>query len=576
MFSLVDANDVQRADVSLQWDVKIPLRDGVCLSATLYMPRGVERAPVIFTLTPYIAQMWHDFAVYFAAHGLPFLCVDVRGRGNSEGAFEPNLNEAADGHDVVQWIASQRFCDGQVAMWGGSYGGYAQWAAAREKPAGLATIVPVAAPFAGLDFPSRNNIGEPYLMQWLLLIAGRASQEKIFWRNERFWGERFRRFFESGECFRTLDRFLGMPSAIFQRCLDHPDQDEHWDRYNPSSAQYESIDVPVLTITGAYDGNQLGALTHYREHLAHAPPAAVERHYLVIGPWDHAGTRTPQLECGGLKVGPESLLDLPRLHVEWYRWTMQGGPRPEFLADRVVYYVMGADRWRHAPSLEAVTVRHQPLYLYSSVNPVDVFRSGALEATVSAEGGEGGRYIHDPLDVSLAALECTVDPENRTDDRMVFARVGKQLIYHSAPLPQNTDVCGFFRLRVWIAIDQPDTDFRASVYEVGLDGKAILLTNDILRARYRRSHRQQELISTTGPLEYDFSRFLFVARQVRAGHRLRLVIGPNHSIYAERNCHTGGVVAEELPSDARPVTVRVFQAQPYASALYVPIGRDDG
>jgi len=76
-----DANKVE-----LHWGVKIPLRDGVQLDATLYTPKG-QSAPAacIVTLTPYIAQTYHDRGVYFAAHGWPFLTIDVRGRGNSDG-----------------------------------------------------------------------------------------------------------------------------------------------------------------------------------------------------------------------------------------------------------------------------------------------------------------------------------------------------------------------------------------------------------------------------------------------------------------------------------------------------------
>jgi uncharacterized protein len=82
------------ANVDFRWNQKIPLRDGVQLSATVYTPRNQKAAaPCIFTLTPYIAQSYHDRGIYFAAHGYPFLTVDVRGRGNSEGHYDPLLQE---------------------------------------------------------------------------------------------------------------------------------------------------------------------------------------------------------------------------------------------------------------------------------------------------------------------------------------------------------------------------------------------------------------------------------------------------------------------------------------------------
>src|ERR1044072_15607 len=134
----------QPGQVSLQWGVRIPLRDGVHLNGTLYLPAGGRApGPVLLMLTPYVSQLWHSRGMYFAANGFPFLIVDVRGRGNSEGEFRPTINEARDGYDVVEWLAQQAYCNGQVAMWGGSYSGYDQWAAASQSPPHLATIVPV-------------------------------------------------------------------------------------------------------------------------------------------------------------------------------------------------------------------------------------------------------------------------------------------------------------------------------------------------------------------------------------------------------------------------------------------------
>ena len=118
------------SDYDLRWGVKIPMRDNVELNATLYLPKTPDgwplKTPVIFTLTPYISDTFHARGAYFASHGYVFALVDVRGRGNSGGEFEPFANEPRDGHDVVAWLAKQPFCDGKVAMWGGSYAGFDQ------------------------------------------------------------------------------------------------------------------------------------------------------------------------------------------------------------------------------------------------------------------------------------------------------------------------------------------------------------------------------------------------------------------------------------------------------------------
>src|SRR5216110_3023527 len=183
------------ADYDLRWGVKIPMRDQVELNATLYLPKTLDgsqpKTPVIFTLTPYISDTYHVRGAYFASHGYAFALVDVRGRGNSGGDFEPFANEPRDGHDIVEWLAKQPFCDGKVAMWGGSYAGFDQWSTLKEFPPHLASIVPAAAAHPGEDFPAFKNIFTSYLTQWLTLTSGTTGQAKLF-AEASFWNQKYR------------------------------------------------------------------------------------------------------------------------------------------------------------------------------------------------------------------------------------------------------------------------------------------------------------------------------------------------------------------------------------------------
>jgi len=561
--------------VEFHWHVKIPMRDGIQLSATVYTPSDRPPAPAVVTLTPYTCDQYHQRGVEFAAAGLPFVIVDVRGRGNSEGTFRPFTQEANDASDVVEWLARQPYCNGKVAMWGGSYGGYAQWAAAKELPPHLATIVPVAAPYLGVDFPMRNNIFHPYLMRWLTLTSGRTAQRNIF-SDDAFWSAQYRGWHESGRSFRELDSTLGNPSPTFHEWLSHPEPDAYWDAHNPRPEQYARLQLPILTITGSYDDDQPGALEHYRQHMRNAAPTDRMNHYLIIGPWDHAGTRTPQLEFGGVAVGRESLLDLNKLHLEWYAWTMERGPRPEFLEKRVAYYVMGAETWRYVDTLEQVTASQRPYFLDSAGNADDVFAAGYLSEVAGT--GEPDTYRYDPRDTHGLEVQAEANAcgSSLVDQSVTLALRGKALVYHSAPFEADTEVSGFFRLQAWIAIDRPDTDLYVSVHEIGLDGGSVRLSTDAIRARYRQGLRTPELIGTTAPLRYDFDRFTFVSRQIKRGHRLRLVIAPIgrliEATFVQKNCNAGGVVAEESADDALPVTVSLFHDNAHPSVLHVPLG----
>jgi len=214
--------------VDLLWGVKIPMRDGVELNATVYKPGGQkEPLPVVFTLTPYTADSYHDRALYFSRHGYVFALVDVRGRGNSGGRFEPLANEGRDGYDAVEWLARQPWSNGKVTMWGGSYAGCDQWQTVREAPPHLATAVPVASPYAGVDFPMSRNIFFPYDMQWLTFTSGVAANRGLF-GEEAFWIQKFRELSLAHRPFRELDQVIGNPSPVFQMWLSHPTIDGYW------------------------------------------------------------------------------------------------------------------------------------------------------------------------------------------------------------------------------------------------------------------------------------------------------------------------------------------------------------
>jgi len=553
-----------------QWDVQVPLRDGVKLHASLYSPQGVAGpTPCIFTLTPYTTQSYHDRGMAYSSHGLTYLVVDSRGRGDSEGQFEPFIQEAQDGYDVTEWLARQPYCNGKVAMSGGSYTGYDQWATAKEFPPHLSTIVPTAAPYAGVDFPMRGGNFYPFLVQWLTLVGGHTLQGNII-GDGALWASTFREWFESGKPYSELDKMSGHTWPVLHEWLAHPEVDAYWDRYNPTPEQYAKLTLPILTITGSYDDDQPGAIQHYRQFMKYASAEARERHYLVIGPWDHAGTHAANAQVGGLTFGPASLVDIAKLHVDWYAWTMNDGPKPDFLKQHVAYYVTGAEQWRYAESLDAVTKEQRSLYLDSDGSANDVFRSGSLSD--SPRNGRADSYVYDPRDTGIAALEEKLDPSSLIDQSLTLANKGKLLVYHSAPFAQDTEVSGFFSLAAWISLDQPDTDFSVAIYEIRGDGSAVLLTRDIQRARYRQGPRRSVLINTREPLKYQFDGFTFVSRRIARGSRLRLVFAPVNSIYAQKNHNSGKAVADESTADSRPVTVKLFHDATHLSVLRVPIG----
>jgi putative CocE/NonD family hydrolase len=562
--------------IDLKWGVPIPMRDGVKLNATLYLPKELAKpVPAIFTLTPYIADTYHDRALYFARHGYVFALVDVRGRGTSQGKFEPFVHDGRDGHDVVEWLAQQPWCNGKVAMWGGSYAGFDQWAVLKEFPPHLATIVPAAAAHPGVDFPAFQNIFSAYLVRWLTLTSGVTGNSKLFGETS-FWNQKYRYLYVNHLPFHRLDEVVGNPSAHFHEWLKHPTPDAFFDAMAPSSKDYARIHLPVLTITGHYDDDQAGAMAYYHRHARHGSAEGFARHYLLMGPWDHLGTRTPTREVGGLRFGEASMVDLNRLHREWYDWTLKDGQKPDFLKKRVAYYVAGEEKWKYADRLEAIGATPMKLYLHSHDGQAnDVFHSGTLQADKPGQEPPD-RYIYDPLDVRPAELDREEIKNAVTDQRYALNLFGNGLVYHSEPFETATGIIGYLKLTVWMALDVPDTDFQVTVYEIQSDGSSISLTGDMMRARYRESLRQERLVKPGEINRYEFKTFTWFSRRLAKGSRLRLVLNSPNSIYLEKNYNSGGVVANESKKDARTAHVTLYHDAGRASCLEIPVAQAPG
>jgi putative CocE/NonD family hydrolase len=566
------AEEPAATGVDLLWGFKIPMRDGVHLNGTVFKPADQKGPlPVIFTLTPYIGDSYQNRASYFSRHGYVFVLADVRGRGNSEGSFDPFAQEPHDGYDIVEYLARQPWSNGKVTMWGGSYAGFDQWATLKGLPPHLATVVPVASVHAGLDFPFYKGVWADYDMQWLTFTSGNTGNENLFGEGS-FWNPKFRKLYLEQRPFNTLDQIVGNTSTVFQKWLEHPSYDSYWESLAPTPEEYAKMSVPILTITGDYDGDQTGALSYYREHMRYGNADAKAKHYLIIGPWDHPGTRTPQKEVGGLTFGDASLLNMNDLHRQWYDWTLKDGAKPEFLKKRVAYYVVGpgAENWKYADDLEAIASEHRKLYLNSQSSAAnDVFHSGEMADRPVSSAPD--KFVYDPRDLRPAELEKEDINKPLTDERYALNLFGNGVVYHSAPFAEATEISGNVKLTVWMAMDVPDTDFSATLFEILPDGSSVQLSNDVLRARYRESTREAKLVTPGEITQYDFDGFTWFSRRVSKGSRLRLVLSCINSTFVEKNYNAGGNVESESGKDARVAHVTVYHDADHPSLLEIPL-----
>jgi putative CocE/NonD family hydrolase len=581
----------------VRWGVRIPMRDGVTLNAMVFIPRDSRgRAPVVFEMTPYGIDAFYGSALEFASHGITFALIDSRGRGDSEGEFEMFEVDINDTVDAIEWLSRQSWCDGQVAMYGGSYSGANQWTAAKAGHRALKTITPWGAGCPGIDVSAG---GVPFVghLSWHLLTSGRDT----YWgmgADSGYWAEMLAQIYRENRPAAELPEMAGIQRPKFLQSLRDPYYALRAMTFLPTDDEIRRIDMPILSSTGHYDSTHPGTLYHFRRFEQLASEAARRKHYLVIGPWHHAGMDGTD-RVGDLQFGPEAKVDMAEVRRQWFRWSFGLGDKPAFLQHRIMYYMAGAEEWRGCDTLDEAFSTTTSLYFRSADGSAgDLFHSGQL--CTEPVDTPADTYIADPFDTEiiemelrkrsiarpskdntaiqypepLRGLQWQLAGEDPTDSAFAYNLRGQGVVYHSAPLVDDLEIAGTPQLQLWLTLDAPDTDVVALLYEIlPDDGSSILLWSDILRLRYRNGWRKPELATPGVPFEFTFGMPKFMSRRIGRGSRLRLIVRSPASINYQKNLHSGKPPSDELPGDARRCTVMLHHEPGRQSVLRLPVSQ---
>ncbi len=360
-----------------------------------------------------------------------------------------------------------------------------------------------------------------------------------------------------GEAFADLAARSGTRASIARDWLEATSAD--WSKAAPSDAALAALDIPVLTITGQFDGDQRGALAHHARWLA-AQGGASDNSFVLIGPWDHGGTRTPRETMAGQTVDPQSVIDMNALHLAWYDWTLKDGPRPSFLADHLTYFVLGTGEWQSSPSLAALD-EGRSFYLATGKDGRGMLAAKAATTEF--------RYR---LDTRAAALANPIGFEPLPGDLGDVDALGADgLVFETAPLDQPMELVGMPRFSAWIASSRPDGDIFASLIALAPDGTRTRIGFDVVRLRHRNGADREELMRPGHHVEVRFDRFGFVARRLAAGTRLQLALHSNPSAIFEMNYAGGGVVAQETAADGGEQIITIRQTPKQPAALFLPL-----
>lgn len=549
--------------------VRVPLRDGVKLNGILYRDvAATGRVPALVTLSPYPTGNEAIKGNVFATNGYVWLYVDTRGRRDSEGTFTPYEHDAQDLYDIIDWASKQPWCDGQVATTGGSYLGFVQWQAIRKahKHPALKAINPMAAVGFGVDFPRESHIFYPYILQWATLVSGKELNDAVF-NDYMFWLRKAYQVYKYRVPFARLDSVAGMPNPYFQRWVSHPDFDRYWQDILPSPEDYAAIDIPILTTTGYFDGDQGGAMFYYDNHQRYGSEAAKARHYLLIGPYDHAGAQwQPRATQGGIAIEKAAQIPLYKHVIQWFDWVLKGRAKPDFVKDRINYFAVGMGEWRGTTSFEAAT--QDTLRFYLSPTTVSNAKRKTLQSLSLTPEPTDRPIVYRHNIAAVLDSAWLFSYEKRFDDTR-YLTSPHNLVFETPPLEKEILLTNKIVPRLRISLNVPDADFMVRLYEVTPDGKNYSLGYSAARTRYRNGGDKPQLMTPGQPADILFGSVYIYIRKLRRGSRLRMTFESINTPEYEKNYGYGGVVSQETPAGPRIIEATLHTG-PGGSYVDVP------
>jgi uncharacterized protein len=528
-------------EIRIQRHVAIPMRDGVKLYADLYLPAQAGKYPTIVTRTPYGVQRdgVHQEMVPFAQRGYAVVRVDVRGRYESEGVWNPFHDEAKDGYDIVEWAAAQAFSNGKIGTQGGSYLGHNQWATLTLRPPHLVAAFPALA--STNIYANWISMGGAFRLSfnygWGVVRMPNRIMLPQYWHTESYMPEELK----YDKILRHLPLKDGDVESAggvvphYREWLQHESYDAYWKALSDEE-RFDQIGVPVHTSGGWFDIFVQGTINGYVGARNKAStPAARAAARMIIGPWGHGPTQ----KFGEVDFGPAALVEQFQTELRFFDLHLKGIQNGLEKEDPVKIFYMGANEWRHEKDWPIPGAEYRPLYLGSN-------KQLSFSKPVAA-GLDSYRY--DPLNPvpSTSGNNCcgTPTPSGPRDQRPTEQR-GDVLSYTSEFLSSPLRIAGPVQMKLHAATDGPDTDWMIKLVDVYPNGYAMPVSEGILRAKFREGLDKPKLLAPKQIYEYSIE-MTGTANVFQPGHRIRVDITSSNFPQFDRNPNTG----EPLGSSAK-------------------------
>ncbi|MEJ5049373.1 CocE/NonD family hydrolase [Chryseobacterium culicis] len=537
----------------------LTLKNGTKLTITIVRKKeNTSPLPVILTNNIYAGELADaGMGKRAAVYNYVGAVVNTRGKRDSNDPNNPFEDEAQDLYEVIDWVSKQTWSNGKVGMIGGSYLGFSQWAAAKKLHPALKTIVPQVAVGIGIDYPAQNNVFMSYMMQWIRYVTNNKLTDEATFTNYPKWDSINTAWYKSGKSFRTLDSISGKPNKIFQRWLNHPGYDKYWQKMVPYKKDFAKINIPVLTTTGYYDADQIGALYYYKQHHQYNKNP---NHYLVIGPYDHAGAQSYGYNyvygTGSTLIDPVARISIDELAFSWFDYILKDGKKPELLKDKVNFQIMSSNTWKHVPSLDKMHSSTLKFYLQNHKEGSSVFKKPQTE-----------QFTQQNIDFKDRNPKYLYHKVSKQDSVYVTNSVHFESEVLDRDIILSGNLSGVFN----VSINKKDFDPSTALYQVQPDGKTFLLSTHLTRASFAKDNSKRQLLKPGKKEEIPIKNSLFMSKKIEKGSKLVLVVGVNKSKNWQVNYGSGKDVSDETIKDSgEPLEIKWYND----SYVEIPVYND--
>ncbi len=532
-------------------NVHITMRDGVRLATNVFRPGGTSKVPTILIRTPYNkgTDLTPNYQ-FFVDRSYAVVIQDVRGRYDSGGEMDFR-KEMPDGDDTLTWIAKQPWSTGKVGMMGGSYVGITQWRAAESGNPALKCIFAVV---SGYD---------DYLDRYYSRGGAMKLGHRLLWMFENLRVPSHLATFASFTTHlpeRTADvSATGRIVDFYRAAMDHPAYDDYWKSFS-TREKISTVRVPVFLVGGWYDNYAQSDLEAYEALRKQGNVARV-----VIGPWAHDQSYKFQ----GVDFGTQSGAPIRTYQFEWFEYWLRGAGSIPISGART--FMMGENVWRDDDRWPPAADKSTAFYLSSKGHANSIAGDGTLTTSVAFRGAQD-HFDYDPrtpVPTAGGAVCCnpSIFPSGPLD-QTVSERRNDVLVYTTPPLKKPVRVAGVVRALLHIQTSAEDTDFTGKLVDVLPDGGTRLVTDGILRLRYRKSLEKPELAkpgdSYAIRVDLGATSYAFLP-----GHRIRLDVSSSNFPRFDRNLNTGRPIATETELRVAHQTIRNGGKHP--SRLLLPL-----